>query len=88
MDDELVAAQVIEHLDLDRVRSQRRQAVLVRFARGLGVFECRHPFISTVSLRFRFQLRSRSMEVISKRSVGPDYRGRRSARVTKTYVDR
>jgi hypothetical protein len=31
--DELITAQVIEHLDLDRVRCQRGQAILVRFAR-------------------------------------------------------
>jgi hypothetical protein len=48
-----------EHLDLDRVRCQRGQAILVRFARGLSVLECRHSFISTAYGPFRFQLRSR-----------------------------
>jgi hypothetical protein len=57
--DELIPAQVIEHLDLDRVRCQRGQAILVRFARGRSVLECRHSFISTAYGPFRFQLRSR-----------------------------
>jgi hypothetical protein len=37
-------SRISEHLDLDRVRCQRGQAILVRFARGLSVLECRHSF--------------------------------------------
>ncbi len=54
MDDELIAAQIVEHLNLDRVRTHRREAILVRLARGLGVFECRHSLISTSCRPFRF----------------------------------
>ena len=56
MDDELVAAEIAQLLNLDRMGSHRREAVLVSLARSFGVFERRHSVISTVSRPFRFRL--------------------------------
>ena len=42
VDDQLVSTEIAQGLYLDRVSAQRRQAVLVRPARGFGVFERRH----------------------------------------------
>jgi hypothetical protein len=42
MDDQLVSAEIAQGLYLDRVSAQRRQAVLVRPARGFGVLERGH----------------------------------------------
>lgn len=42
MDDQFVPALVGQRLNLDRMGTHRRKAVLVRFARGFSVFERRH----------------------------------------------
>jgi hypothetical protein len=47
VDDELVPAQIALGLDLDRVRAERGKTMLMRLARGLGLFERSHPLINT-----------------------------------------